>query len=68
VLNDQLMVGASTGEEITGQGGLLSQLTKRIVERAMEVGLIDHLGFEPHGEPSVGAGNMEWFNAEDVDH
>jgi hypothetical protein len=26
----------------------LGQLTKRLVERAMEVELTDHLGYEPH--------------------
>ena len=56
-LIDQLMAGAASGEEITGQGGLLSQLTKRMVERAMEVELTDHLGYEPHQEPPGGAGN-----------
>jgi putative transposase len=56
-LIDQLMAGARTGEEITGQGGLLSQLTKRMVERAMEVELTDHLGYEPHQEPPGGVGN-----------
>ncbi len=56
-LIDRLMAGASTGEEITGQGGLLSQLTKRMVERAMEVELTDHLGYEPHREPPGGVGN-----------
>jgi putative transposase len=56
-LIDQLMAGAKTGEEITGQGGLLSQLTKRMVERAMEVELTDHLGYEPHAEPPGGTGN-----------
>jgi putative transposase len=56
-LIDQLMAGARTGEEIAGQGGLLAQLTKRMVERAMEVELTDHLGYEPHAEPPGGAGN-----------
>jgi putative transposase len=35
----------------------LGQLTKRLVERAMEVELTDHLGYEPHQEPTGGAGN-----------
>jgi putative transposase len=56
-LIDELMAGARTGEEITGQSGLLAQLTKRMVERAMEVELTDHLGYEPHLEPPGGAGN-----------
>jgi transposase-like protein len=38
-------------------GGLLSQLTKRPVERAMEVELTDHLGYERHQEPAGGTGN-----------
>ena len=54
---DQLLAGASTEEEIAGPGGLLAQLTKRLVERAMEVELTDHLGDEPHAEPPGGAGN-----------
>ena len=56
-LIDELLAGAGTEEEIVGQGGLLGQLTKRLVERAMEVELSDHLGFEPHQEPPGGAGN-----------
>ena len=56
-LIDELLAGARTEEEIAGQGGLLSQLTKRLVERAMEVELTDHLGYETHQEPPGGAGN-----------
>src|SRR5215813_14770589 len=56
-LLDELLAGARTEEEITGPGGLLSQLTKRLVERALEVELTDHLGYEPHQEPPGGAGN-----------
>src|SRR4051794_27576274 len=54
---DELLAGRKTEEEIAGPGGLLSQLTKRVVERAMEVELTDHLGYEPHQEPPGGAGN-----------
>jgi hypothetical protein len=39
---DELLAGASTEEEIVGPGGLLSQLTKRLVERALEVEITDH--------------------------
>jgi putative transposase len=56
-LVDELLAGANTEEEIVGPGGLLSQLTKRLVERAMEVELTDHLGYEPHQEPPGGTGN-----------
>jgi transposase-like protein len=54
---DELLAGARTEEEIAGPGGLLSQLTRRLVERAMEVELTDHLGYEPHQEPPGGTGN-----------
>jgi putative transposase len=56
-LVDELLAGARTEDEVVGPGGLLSQLTKRLVERAMEVELTDHLGYEPHQEPPGGAGN-----------
>jgi hypothetical protein len=54
---DELLAGASTEQEIAGQGGLLAQLTKRMLERTMEVELTDHLGYEPHTAPSGGTGN-----------
>src|ERR1700685_4619151 len=54
---DELLAGAHGEEEIVGPGGLLSQLTKRLVERAMEVELTEHLGYEPHQEPPGGVGN-----------
>jgi putative transposase len=54
---DELLTGAQGEQEIVGPGGLLSQLTKRLVERAMEVELTDHLGYEPHLEPPGGTGN-----------
>ena len=56
-LVDELLAGAQSEEEIVGPGGLLWQLTKRLVERAMEVELTDHLGYEPHREPPGGVGN-----------
>jgi putative transposase len=56
-LIDELLAGAKTEQELAGPGGLLGQLTKRLLERAMEVELTDHLGYE-HGEsPPGGTGN-----------
>jgi putative transposase len=52
-LIDELLAGARSEEEIVGPGGLLAQLTKRLVERAMDVELTDHLGYE-HGQPPPG--------------
>jgi putative transposase len=54
---DELLAGARTEEEIVGPGGVLAQLTKRLVERAMSAELTEHLGYEPHQEPPGGAGN-----------
>jgi putative transposase len=54
---DELLAGARTEEEIVGPGGLLSQLTKRLVERALEVELTDHVGYDRHHEPPDGTGN-----------
>ena len=54
---DELLAGASSEEEIVGPGGLLSQLTNRLVERAMEVELTDHLCYERHQEPPGGTGD-----------
>jgi Transposase, Mutator family len=54
---DELLAGGSTEEELAGPGGLLAQLTKRLVERAREVELSDHLGYEPHLEPPGGTGS-----------
>ncbi|MCA1701090.1 MAG: IS256 family transposase [Actinobacteria bacterium] len=56
-LIDELLAGARTEEEIVGPGGLLADLTRRLVERAMSVELTDHLGYERHHEPPGGSGN-----------
>ncbi len=55
---DELLAGASSEDEIAGPGGLLAELTKRLVERAMEVELTEHVGYEPHCEPPGGAENQ----------
>ena len=56
-LIDELLAGARTQEEIVGPGGVLAQLTKRLVERAMDAELTEHLGYERGGAPPGGAGN-----------
>ncbi len=54
---DELLAGARTEDEIVGPGGLLADLTRRLVERAMSAELTEHLGYERHQEPPGGAGN-----------
>ena len=56
-LIDELLAGARTEEEIVGAGGLLADLTRRLVERALSAELTEHLGYEPHREPPGGSGN-----------
>lgn len=46
-LIDELIKG-KTPEEILGTHGVLKQLTKRMVERALEAEHTAHLGYEPH--------------------
>jgi putative transposase len=56
-LSDELLAGARSEQEIVGPGGLLADLTRRLVERAMDAELTDHLGYEAHQAPPGGAGN-----------
>jgi putative transposase len=56
-LIDEFLVGRRTEAEVVGRDGLLGQLTKRLVERAMAGELSAHLGYEPHHEPPGGTGN-----------
>ena len=51
---DEVLAGAKTEEEIFGPDGVFGQLTKRLVERALEVELTDYLGYEPHAGPPGG--------------
>ena len=56
-LIDDLLAGAKSEEEIVGPGGVLGDLTRRLVERAMSAELSGHLGYEPGQAPPGGAGN-----------
>jgi hypothetical protein len=45
VLDEQLVDRArASGLQLTGEGGLLQQLTKRVLESALEGEITDHLG------------------------
>lgn len=56
-LIDNLLKDYKTPEEIVGEGGLLKQLTKAVLERAMQAELTDHLGYEPHDAAGDNSGN-----------
>ena len=47
-LIEQLLEGCEDPEEILGKQGLLHQLQKKLVERALDAELEDHLGYPPH--------------------
>lgn len=46
-LLDELLEGKSP-EQILGEHGLVKQITKRLVERALQAELTAHLGYDPH--------------------
>jgi putative transposase len=56
-LVDELLGSYERPEDLTGQGGLLAQLTKRLVERVMHAELDDHLGYEKGAPAGLGEGN-----------
>jgi putative transposase len=56
-LIDELLAGARSEEELVGPGGLLADLTRRLVERALSAELTEHLGYAPHQEPPGGTDN-----------
>ena len=56
-LIDELLAGRSTVAEIAGENGLLKQLTKAILERALAAELTAHLGYEKHAVAGRNSGN-----------
>ncbi|MET9603298.1 transposase, partial [Streptomyces sp. NPDC006459] len=45
------------GLQLTGEGGLLQQLTKRLLESALEGEIADHLGYDKHDPAGKNGGN-----------
>ena len=57
-LADQLLARAEAqGVELLGPEGLLSQVTKAVLERALGEELTEHLGYEKHDPAGRGSGN-----------
>ena len=46
------------GLSLTGPDGLLKQLTKTVLETALNEEMTEHLGYEKHDAPEAGAGNV----------
>lgn len=53
---DRLLEGKRP-EEVIGAGGLLEDLTKRLLERALEGELTEYLGYEKHDAEGRDGGN-----------
>src|ERR1700688_3117491 len=56
-LIDQLLSDYKKPEDIIGENGLLKQLTKAILERALAAEMTDHLGYEKHDPAGHHRGN-----------
>jgi putative transposase len=56
-LLDILMKDYKKPEDLIGENGLLKQLTKRLLERAMQAEMTDHLGYEKHAPAGKKSGN-----------
>ena len=58
VLADQLVEEArATGVSLVGPGGLLADITKRVLETGLEVEMSEHLGYDKHAPEGDGSGN-----------
>jgi putative transposase len=56
-LLDKLIEGYQKPEDLIGENGLLKQLTKALVERAMNAELTHHLGYKKNDPQGRGSGN-----------
>jgi putative transposase len=57
-LINQLVAGAKAGGlQLTGEGGVLQQLTKRLLESALDGEITDHLGYDKHDPAGRNTGN-----------
>ncbi len=56
-LIDELLADYKKPEDIIGENGLLKQITKAILERALKVELTEHVGYEKHDPAGHDSGN-----------
>jgi putative transposase len=56
-LIDRLLAEYKKPEDIIGENGLLKQLTKAVLERALQAEMTDHLGYEKHDPMGQNTGN-----------
>ena len=56
-LLDELLKDYSTPEDLLGKDGIMAELKKRLIERAMEAEMEDHLGYAKNGNRVEGSDN-----------
>ena len=56
-LLDELLADYKTPEDMIGANGILKQMTKALLERAMNAELSTHLGFGKHDPGGYNSGN-----------
>jgi len=56
-LIDELLKEYQKPEDLIGENGLLKQLTKQLLERAMSAELTEHVGYEKHDPAGYNSGN-----------
>jgi putative transposase len=55
---DNLMSQVDSGDlQLTGEGGFLPELVRRVLEAGLQAELTDHLGYERHDRAGRGSGN-----------
>ncbi len=47
----------ASGAALLGEGGLLTEVTRAVLERALDVEMTEHLGYEKHDPAGRGSGN-----------
>ncbi|NII11648.1 transposase, partial [Oleiagrimonas sp. C23AA] len=56
-LLSQLLANYQNPEDLIGENGLLKELTKRLVERALDTEMTEHLGHDKHQSVGNAKGN-----------
>ena len=56
-LVDRFLADCKKPEDIIGENGLLKQFTKAVLERALQVELTEHLGYQKHDPAGNNSGN-----------
>jgi putative transposase len=56
-LIDNLLKNYKKPEDLIGENGLLKQLTKQLLERAMAAEMTEHVGYEKHDTAGNNSGN-----------